>query len=73
MPPVQLPNHTTGSDTRELLAEIETPRLLLRCLLPEAICAGLAGDLKPSRTGWEQASPSTCYGSPRFCNTQPPD
>jgi ribosomal-protein-alanine N-acetyltransferase len=46
MPLVQLPNHTTASDTRELPADIETTRLLLRCLLPEAIRAGLAGDLE---------------------------
>jgi ribosomal-protein-alanine N-acetyltransferase len=43
---MQLPKHTTGSDTRELPADIETTRLLLRCLLPEAIRAGLAGDLQ---------------------------
>jgi len=43
---VQLPKHTTGCDTRALLADIETTRLLLRCLPPEAIQAGLAGDLK---------------------------
>jgi ribosomal-protein-alanine N-acetyltransferase len=47
---MQLPNHATGSDARDLLADIETPRLLLRCLLPEAIRAGLAGDLKAVET-----------------------
>jgi len=50
MCPVQLAKHTTGSDTRELLADIETTRLLLRCLLPEAIRAGLAGDLEAVAT-----------------------
>ena len=43
---VQLPKHTTSSDTSELLSDIETTRLVLRCLLPEAIRAGLAGNLK---------------------------
>jgi [ribosomal protein S5]-alanine N-acetyltransferase len=47
---VQLPNHTAGSDTRELLADIETTRLLLRCLLPEAVRARLAGDRKAVAT-----------------------